>query len=145
MIELVGAFSPVFTGTVKDGSTVTGGSDALVVNNVTVYYWTESQVANLDVLTTENAIASEEGKLVGTGKYEGVYEGVIATRMFETIYCAMVFETNDGTISTGVVGYSPERYASMNYNKNSNDEEIKAANLAKAMIMYGDAARAYFG
>ena len=60
--------------------------------------------------------------------------------MFETVFALMVFEKADGTkITSGVVGYSPERYAYLNYNKNNEESP-----LAKALAVYGDAARTYF-
>ena len=107
--------------------------------NATIYYWTEDAVNELDVLTLENATSSE--KLTWkNSRYEGKYEGQPAKEMFRTIYALLVFEREDGTIETsGVVGYSPERYCFINKDKGDKNEF-----LSKALVVYGDAAIAYF-
>ena len=52
----------------------------------------------------------------------------------------MVFEDSEGNVYySGVIGYSPERYAYINQNKGDTNAE-----LAKRLVVYGDAARAYF-
>ncbi|MBQ8311037.1 MAG: hypothetical protein IJX80_08505 [Clostridia bacterium] len=106
-----------------------------------IYYWTENDVAALDALTLSNASSSEA--MVWSEDYsrwEGKYEGQPAKEMFNTVYACMVFEDAAGNTScSGVIGYSPERYAYINQNKGDNNAE-----LAKRLVVYGDAARAYF-
>ena len=109
--------------------------------SATICYWTEADVKNLDALKLTNASSSEAMKYNSAmSRYEGKYEGQPAKKMFETVFALMVFEKADGTkVTSGVVGYSPERYAYINYNKNN-----KESPLAKALAVYGDAARTYF-
>jgi len=60
--------------------------------------------------------------------------------MFETIYACMVYEDAEGNVYySGVIGYSPERFAYINQNKAESQ-----ANLAKTVAIYGDAARKFF-
>jgi len=110
--------------------------------SATIYYWTEVDVALLDALTFENA-SSHEAMIwnSGSARWEGKYEGQAAKEMFNTVYACMVFEAAEGnTVCSGVVGYSPERYAYLN----QNDSKPETAELAKRIALYGDAAIAYF-
>lgn len=110
--------------------------------NATIYYWTEETVNNLDKLTLENATSSEEMTWnAALGRYEGKYEGQPAKAMFSTIYALMVFGNAEGEeVYSGVIGYSPERYAYINQESDDNS----TATLAKRLVIYGDAARTYF-
>jgi hypothetical protein len=108
--------------------------------SATIYYWTEEDIASLDALTLENASRSDAMVWVeDSARWEGKYEGLPAKNMFSTVYACMVFEDADGNLYySGVVGYSPERYAYINRNDAENGP------LAKRLVIYGDAARAYF-
>lgn len=108
----------------------------------TIYYWTESDIANLDALTLENATSSEAMTWnAASSRWEGKYEGQAAKEMFNTVFACMAFEDADGNVVySGVVGYSPERYAYLNQNKGDTNAE-----LAKRLVVYGDAARTFFG
>ena len=107
----------------------------------TIYYWTEADVADLESLTLENATSSEDMTWIAEKeRWEGKFEGQAAKRMFNTVYACMVFEDAEGnTVVSGVIGYSPERYAFINQDKGDTNAE-----LAKRLAVYGDAARAYF-
>ena len=107
----------------------------------TIYNWTEADVAALDMLSLENATACESMMWVSeNNRWEGKYEGQTAKQMFNTVYACMVFEDAEGnTVYSGVIGYSPERYAYISQN-----EENTNAELAKCLAVYGDAARTYF-
>ena len=52
----------------------------------------------------------------------------------------MYTDTDGNVYYGGVLPFCAERFGYMNYNK----ADTKVANLAKAMIVYGDAARDYF-
>lgn len=112
-----------------------------VPKSATIYYWTEDDIKAFDKMTLENASSSEIMTYSDTkDRYEGKYEGQAAKEMFKTIYACMVFEDENGNIiNSGVIGYSPERFAYINQ-----DGDEKESFLAKSLIEYGDAARTYF-
>ena len=113
-----------------------------------IYYWLESEVENLDVLTLENASSSQEAVWdESEGRWEGTYEGVAAKEMFDTVFAVFVFKDAEGVEKTSdIVGYSPERYGAINQNKTEADSTELTTNaaLSRAVVVYGDAARAYF-
>jgi hypothetical protein len=54
----------------------------------------------------------------------------------------MVYEDGNGnTITSGVVGYSPERFGYIN----GVQKTTPSTNLARATVVYGKAAKTYFG
>ena len=111
-----------------------------------IYYWTESDYNAADVLTLENATTSERMTYVeyadGKKRYEAVYEGLPARHMFSPVYACAVFTDMDGNMYYGgAVAYCPERYGYMNQNSSDTNTAI----MAKRMVIYGDAARSYFG
>jgi len=109
--------------------------------SATVYYWTEEQVRTVDALTLGNAVSSEAMTWnASKARWECSYEKQAAKEMFKTVYACMVFEKADGTmVYSGVIGYSPERYAYINQNDGDTNAE-----LAKRLVVYGDAARTFF-
>lgn len=106
-----------------------------------IYYWTEEDAVTLDKLTLENAASNEEMSYnEALERYEGKFEGQAAKEMFNTVYACIAFEKADGeVVYSGVIGYSPERYAYINQNKGNAEAE-----LSRALAAYGDAARTYF-
>ena len=131
-LELEGAINVVFS----------GGTKGISVAKAEILFWSEEDYAALDELTAENATQVCEMNLRSDGKYEYIYEGIPAKNMFKAIYSCMMFTDTEGNVHYGgVVPYCAERYTYMNQsNANAN-----LANLAKAMVIYGDAARAHFG
>ena len=130
-LELEGAINVVFTG----GATVE-------VAEAKILFWSEDDYNALDELTAENATKVEDMTLRADGKYEYIYERIPAKDMFKAIYSCMMFTDVDGNVHYGgVVPYCAERYTYMNMN-NAN---ANLATLAKAMAVYGAAARDYFG
>jgi len=112
------------------------------IQKAEILYWTEEQYNSVDVLTEENATGRDDLELFG-GRYEATYPGQAAKDMFKTIYaCAKITDSNGNVSYSGVVGYSPERYVASNYNKANLPY---TAALAKALAVYGDAARSAFG
>ena len=112
--------------------------------SATIYYWTEEQYNSVDVLTLDNASSSEEMIYnVDKSRYEATYEEVPAAKMFELVYGCMVYTDAEGNqYYSGVIAYSPERFCYINKDKTGND--LTTANVAKTMVIYGDAARTYF-
>ena len=77
-----------------------------------------------------------------TVKLDIKHKGNLTKDMFKTIYaCAKITDSEGNVYYSGVVGYSPERYAFSNYSKTNLPY---TAALAKALAVYGDAARSAF-
>jgi hypothetical protein len=112
------------------------------VKSIKLLTWTEEVYKSLDVLTVGNAENAFEMVWDATkGRYEYCYEGLPAKDMFGAVYaCAMVEDMNGNIYYGGVVPYCPERFSSIN----ANSSEQKDADLARWIVIYGDAAREYF-
>jgi len=115
------------------------------VASVKAYFWTSEDFDAADVLTTDNAsfeVDLTDVEKDSQGRYPYTCTGEPARRMFKPMYlCAVATDADGNTYSTGVVAFSAERYSYMNYNK----ADANTANLAKALALYGDAARAELG
>ena len=118
--------------------------------SVKAYYWTAEDYAKYDVLTTENASSTGEAVKNNDPKngehfYDGIYSNVPAKKMFENVYGCLEFTDADGNVYySGVVCYTPARYAYINCDKTANGELTSNALLSRAVVVYGDAARTYF-
>lgn len=85
-------------------------------------------------------IAHSEFVELGNNRYYVYFEGLNAAQMSDTVYATI---TQADTAVSNTVAYSIESYA---YSKlNSTDTSETLQNLLKAMMKYGDAAKAYLG
>jgi hypothetical protein len=117
-----------------------------------MYQWSGSDyneiLSNGGTLTRENAtyVITEHTEFRDDGYgYEcQIASGQIPAKEFgDTVYVAIVVVDNDGVEHcTGIVEYSPEYYASKNYN---NSKKPALATLVKWMVVYGERAKSYFG
>ena len=118
-------------------------ADTVNVANIEMLYWTEADYNSLDVLSVENAGGklTEYEWVTSKSRYEFTFEGLPAKEMFEAIYtCVVVTDTEGNVYYGGVVPYCPERYGTLN----ANSSDAATAELAKTLVIYGDAARNYF-
>lgn len=118
-------------------------SSDISVREVKMLTWTEENYNNADVLTKENATSVENAEYdADNNRYIYTYEGLAAKQMFSPIYaCAMVIDESGNEYFSGVVAYCPERFGFIN----ANNSEPAEAELAKRLVIYGDAARSFFG
>ncbi|MBQ4116151.1 MAG: PEGA domain-containing protein, partial [Clostridia bacterium] len=116
--------------------------------SVKAYFWDHEAYNNNDVLTPENVsrVVDAEWTEEHGGCYIGKYTEVPAAHMFNNVYGCLAFEAEDGSITySGVVAYSPARYAKLNADKTGNAQILNEANLSKAIVVYGATAKEYFG
>jgi hypothetical protein len=119
-------------------------ADSVEVANIEMLYWTEEAYKSLDVLTVENASGklTDPEWMTDKSRYEFTFEGLPAKEMFEAIYtCAVITDTDGNVYYGGVVPYCPERYGTIN----ANSGDAATAELSRTLVIYGDAARTYFG
>ena len=113
--------------------------DQSVDDAVVFYYWTPTDYAAADKLTTGNAT----GKLVmqqnSDGSYWGQITGIAAKELDETFYVAGAYTSNTQPKCTGIIAYSLSKYC-MNNAKDGNAMQ----ELASATAMYGYYAERYF-
>jgi hypothetical protein len=142
----------VFAYKIKDNK----GTKLPADGKITVYYWTratyEALQASGQALTKENATYSRTGEEITHVAYHSTYgyeyavysDGVAAKELGNTIYVAAVFTMADGTeYCSGVDVYSPEMYAKGRIESANATEILK--NVVKWMVIYGEAAKTYFG
>ena len=110
------------------------------VNGITLYYWTEADFAEADVLTTENASGAIAMDGEGMGQYRGDIEGIAAKDLAKAVYVAAVYSDGTTTWTSGVLGYSIGAYCGSLATKGGT-----MADLAMATAVYGYHAKAYFG
>lgn len=129
-LELEGAINVVFTGGVKN----------IEVAKAELLLWTEADYETADVLTEENASQIVDMTMRNDGKYEYIYEGIAAKYMFKAIYsCQKYTDTNGNVYYGGVMPFCAERYGYQH-----TEDGSALGDLAKAMVIYGDACRSYF-
>lgn len=130
-LELEGAINVVFSGGVKN----------ITVAKAELLLWTEADFNAADVLTEENATETVEMTQRSDGKYEYICKGIAAKEMFCVIYGCQKYTDTDGNVYYGgVMPFCAERYG---YNHSEDGSDLGA--LAQSMVIYGDAARTYFG
>ena len=129
-LELEGAINVKFT----------GGITGKEIAKAQLLIWNEADFAAADVLSIDNATEVVDMTSTGSGKYQYIYEGVAAKHMFKIIYACQMYTDVDGNVYYGgVLPMCAERYAFMNKAGANGLGE-----LVKAMVVYGDACRAYF-
>ena len=113
------------------------------IAKVEMLCWDEAAYNAAEVLTEENATLVADMELNGS-LYSYTYPGQAARKAFTTIYgCAKVTDTEGNVYYSGVVGYSPERFAYLKTTGTGVAETEKE--LAQRLAVYGDAARTHFG
>ena len=106
-------------------------------------YWTtetyEALLAKGEAFSEANATEVIIMEIGEDGRYVGEYDKTAAKEMGNTIYVCGLIETTDGTVyNSGIVTHSAHAFLSGQIAKDS------MVTLAKALIVYGDAAETYF-
>ena len=116
------------------------GISDIDIASVEIIYWDEAQYNSVAVLTEEN-VTGRENMVYDASANKWRYESAQPAKyMFNTIYtCAVVTDTEGNKYYGGVLPYSPERYGYLRRN-----DTDALGELAKRMVVYGDAARKYF-
>ena len=117
-------------------------AEDIEVKEAKMLVWDEAAYNAATVLSAENATAFELMDNVYGTRYEYTVEGMPAKDMFSPVYaCAVITDVDGNVYYSGVVAYCPERYGYIN----QNSTDAATAELAKRIVIYGDAARNYFG
>lgn len=145
-----GSFAPTDGFTAKTASITLGSTFAINYNfipskapdsDMTLYYWTASDYADANILTTENCTGSLIMTIQPGGRYRGVYSGIPARLLDETVYVCGVYESNGQTLSTGIIAYSLGSYLK----KAAANGNSAIQQLASATSVYCYYAKNYFG
>ena len=132
-LELKGALNLVFT----------AGVSGIDVAEAKVLVWTEEQYNAVDALTVENATVLDltyVETVDGVQTYEYVHKGIAAKDMFHPVYACHMYTDTDGNVYYGgVLAYCAERYGYIHRN-----DTDAIGDLAKTLVIYGNAARTYF-
>ena len=110
------------------------------VDGITLYYWSEADYSNADILTADNASGSITMEGEATSQYRGDITGISAKNLSQAVYVAAVYSDGTETWTSGVLGYSIGAYCA--------SQSAKAgaiAPLAEATAVYGYYAKQYFG
>ena len=119
-------------------------SSSVTVAKAEMLIWNEADYNAAGVLTEENASSVYTMQYsTEKGRYEFKYKGLAAKEMFHPVYaCARITDDAGNVYYSGVVAYSPERFAYIS--STSSTVSQAEANLAKRLAIYGDAARTFF-
>jgi len=107
-----------------------------------ILFWTEEAYNNAEFLDASNATRDLELEYFeSTDRYGAKYpEGFAAKEYETTVYaCAYVVDADGNYHYSGVIAYSAETYCNSKINGNAAEAE-----LCKALVVYGEAAKAYF-
>ncbi|MBE6794683.1 MAG: hypothetical protein E7532_07050 [Ruminococcaceae bacterium] len=107
--------------------------------NAHLYYWEEDTFSNADVLTKDNAAGPVAFNNID-GQYNLVLYDAYAKDLDSSLYVAMVYETQDGTYSSGVISIS---IADL-FKAYANNESSEYHELSKAAVVYGYYAKNFF-
>lgn len=110
-----------------------------VDGTVTMYYWDQDTYTSASMLTAENAC----GSVVMTqkdGQYHAAYTGIAAKQIDETVFVAVVYESDGVNHCSGVIPYSLGAYC-IDCIAGS---DVSMQALAKATAVYGCYAEKYF-
>ena len=105
-------------------------------------YWSREDYATATVLDASSATYTGELEATATAdKYSAIYPRAFATKEYEdTVYaCAYLIDADSNCHYSGIIAYNVEAYAKSKINGNSAE-----ADLCKALVVYGEAAKAYF-
>ena len=107
-----------------------------------ILFWTEEAYNNAEFLDASNATRDLELEYFeSTDRYGAKYPDGFAAKEYETtVYaCAYVVDADGNYHYSGVIAYSVETYCNSKINKGAAEAE-----LCKALVVYGEAAKAYF-
>lgn len=107
--------------------------------NMTMYYWSDADYADADVLTADNATGMFEMTADESGLYIASCTGIAAKDVDSTIYAVGTYESDGVTYTTGVFAYSLGTYCR---NMAANETNGMQA-LAQATAVYTYYAKAY--
>ena len=105
-------------------------------------YWSREDYEKATVLDASSATYTGELEATTTAdKYSAKYPKAFATKEYEdTVYaCAYLIDADGNYHYSGIIAYNVEAYAKSKINGNSAE-----ADLCKALVVYGEAAKAYF-
>ena len=105
-------------------------------------YWSREDYERATVLDASSATYTGELEATTTAnKYSAMYPKAFATKEYEdTVYaCAYLIDADGNYHYSGIIAYNVEAYAKSKINGNSAE-----ADLCKALVVYGEAAKAYF-
>lgn len=111
-----------------------------VDGSVTLYCWDAETYHAVGELTAENATARVLMAPGENGEYVGSYTGMAAKEMGDTVYAAVVYESNGVTYCSGVVAYNIDSYCTSHAANNASDMQA----LAASTTVYGYYAKNYF-
>lgn len=110
-----------------------------ITGDVRLYCWDKAAFEAADVLTKDNAIGS-----VGLGLQNGMYTATVydipAKDLDSTIYVAVLYSTESGTCSSGVLAYSPAEFLKIH----AANEKSELNALSKAGVVFGYYAKSFF-
>ena len=121
------------------------GASLKLEDSVTIRFTIETEdisnmVATIHCGDQQWSIAHSEFVELDNNRYYVYFEGLNAAQMSD-IVCATI--TRDDTAVSNTVAYSIESYAYSKLNNTGTTETLQ--NILKAMMKYGDAAKAYLG
>ncbi len=121
------------------------GASLKLEDSVTLRFTIETEdisnmVATIHCGDQQWSIAHSEFVELDNNKYYVYFEGLNAAQMSDTVYATI---TRDDTAVSNTVAYSIESYAYSKLNNTGTTETLQ--NILKAMMKYGDAAKAYLG
>ena len=136
-LVLEGAIDMNFTYTAAKSGTITSAG---------MLVWDAETYAAIDKFTTDNAtvkVMADADDFSNGGKtFKLSYAGTPAKEMGDTVYVVGFYEIDGETYYSGVVTRSIEYYANNTINGNY-PENLKTT--VKALVVYGDYAKNYFG
>lgn len=117
---------------------------SVAVEKAQFLYWDAATYAELlakgEAFSVDNATGVVEMSRETDGTYIGLYNKTAAKEMANTLYVCGLFTTANGVVSSGVISHGAHAYLKTMVN----DSEVAMAELAKALVVYGNAAKYYF-
>ena len=109
--------------------------------DMTLLYWDAETYNSVDVLTAENASGSKKmTAAAGSAAYCAAYEGIAAKEINDTVYVAVVYESDGVSYCSGILAYSLGKYCESFAENTASSEQ----DLAAATMVYGYYAEKYF-
>lgn len=110
-----------------------------IAGDVYVYCWDEAAYEAVDVLTKENALFGFKIES-SNGIYSTMIYDFYAKDLDSPVYISFVYDTAEGSRSSGVIAYSVADY----FNVQARNEKSEINALAKSAIVYGYYAKMFF-
>ena len=114
--------------------------------NLSLMYWSESEYNTVETLTEKNANIKPLEILPGEKRPQATIDGIPARKLSGTYFYCVRVELDGEVYYSPLSTYSVNKYADNQVNKalsSTITQELK--NLCKAIVIYGDAAKAYLG